>query len=83
MKKLLVLCLAILGVATFSVASAEAHEAAPVTVPVSGTTATLPATVRINDTVVVRRTHHRRYRSVRVVRYRHGRRIVTYRRVYY
>ncbi len=43
---------------------------------------TLPRSAHVNETVgVVNR--HRRYRTVRRVYYRHGRRIVVYRRVYY
>ena len=71
MKNLLILSLAVAGLATLAPAQAEA--AAPVN--------TLPAVAHVNETVVV--TRHHRYRTVRRVYYRHGRRVVVYRRVYY
>ena len=81
MNKFIALCLAATGLAGLPLTQANAHEAAPVSVGV----ATLPATARVNATVVVEthRMHHRRFRTVRTVRYRHGRKIVTVRRVYY
>lgn len=86
MKRILVLCLASAGLAAAPFTEASAHETAPqrVVVPVNGTPAVLPATVRINETVVVRRrSHHRRYRTVRRTVIRNGHRTTVVRRVYY
>ncbi len=85
MKKFLILCLAAAGFAGLPLSPASAHEApavalAPTTAPVNA----LPATARVNLTVVVgAHRHHRRYRTVRRAYYRHGRRVVVYRRIYY
>ena len=83
MNKFLAFCLAITGFAGLPLADAAAH-GAPTAVAATTTTPVnaLPATVRINEIVVIR-THHRRYRRVRRVYFRHGRRIVVYRTVYY
>lgn len=71
MKNLLLLSVAAAGLAGFAPVNAEA--AAPVNA--------LPTIAHVNETVVV--TRHRRYRTVRRVYYRHGRRVVVYRRIYY
>lgn len=73
MKKFVILCVAAAGLTGLAPERAEA--AAPVN--------TLPAVAHINQTVVVTRRHHRRYRTVRRVTYRNGRRVVVVRRVYY
>ena len=83
MNKLLALFLAAVGFAALPLTPASAHAVpATVTAPVNGTTATLPAIVRINETVIIER-HHRHFRTVRHVYYRHGVRHVTIRREYY
>ena len=50
--------------------------------PGRGPVNALPAVAHVNQVVVVNR-RHRRYRTVRRVYFRHGRRVVVYRRVYY
>ena len=86
MNKFLALCLAITGLAGLPLGAASAHEA-PACVaaaPAAAPFTTLPATARVNVTVFVGvHRHHRHYRVVRRVYYRHGYRHVVYRRVYY
>ena len=82
MTKLFVFCLAAVGFAALPLAPASAHDA-PTNVLVSGTAATLPATVRVNETVVIEHHNHRPFRTVRHVYYRHDVRHVVVRRIYY
>lgn len=80
MNKSFALCLAALALTAAPLTTARAQEAAaPATAPASGVTA-LPASVRINEIVIIRR--HRHYRTERVVYYRHGVRHVRIRRIY-
>lgn len=86
MNKFLAFCLATAGLASLPLTAASAHAApacvatAPATTPVNA----LPATAHIDVTVFVGvHRHHRHYRTVRRVYYRHGYRHVVYRRVYY
>ncbi len=73
MNKLIVFCLAAAGMAGLPLPSAQASAAG----------ASLPPVVHENLTVVVGVHHHRHYHTVRRVYYRHGYRVVRYRRVYY
>lgn len=77
MKKIVILCLAAAGFAGLGPERAEAAES------VRGPVTALPAVAHINQTTVVVRRRHRRFRTVRRVTYRNGRRIVVVRRVYY
>lgn len=77
MKKFVILCVAAAGLTGLAPERAEA--AAPVRGPVNA----LPAVAHINETTVVVRRGHRRYRTVRRVTYRNGRRVVVVRRIYY
>lgn len=72
MKKFVILCVAAAGLT--GLAPERAQAAAPVSTP--------PAIAHVNATVVVV-NRHRRYRTVRRVTYRNGRRVVVVRRVYY
>ena len=85
MKKLLALMLAVAGLAAAPLTPAGAHQATQptVTVPVAGTTAVLPATVHLDETVIVehrrhyyhRHYYHRHYYHHRHYHYRHGVRV--------
>ncbi len=85
MNKFIALCLAATGLVGLPLTNAGAKEApAPITAPASNPVNALPATARVNVTVVVGvHRHHRHYRTVRRVYYRHGRRVVVYRRIHY
>ena len=83
MKKLLALFLAVAGLAAVPLTRADAHQSSgsTVTVPVSGTTAVLPAAVHLDATVIIehrrhyyhhRHYYHRHYYHHRRFYYRHG-----------
>ena len=60
MNKFLALFFVVAGLAAAPLTRAGAHQAAGVTVavPVSGTTAVLPATVHLDETVIIEHRHH-------------------------
>ena len=76
MKKFVILCVAAAGLTGLAPERADAIE------PARGPVTALPIVAHVNQVVVVRR-RHRRFRTVRRVYFRHGRRVVVYRRVYY
>ena len=76
MRKFVILCVAAAGLTGLAPERAEATE------PVRGPAQALPAVAHMNPVVVVNR-RHRRFRRVRRVYYRNGRRVVVVRRVYY
>ena len=81
MKTFVALFLTAAALAAAPLTRASAHEAAAATVavPVAGTTAVLPATVHLNETVIIEHRHHyhrhyyrHHYYHHRHYYYRHG-----------
>ena len=76
MNKFLAFSVAVAGFAVLPAAPVSAHET-----PAPASAAS--SVVRINDTVIVRERHHRRFRVERRRVRRHGRWVIVTRRIYY